>query len=137
MEAFNEDGSPTPNRELYLSTAKGLRAEASKADTHASDCATHNEPAYQNGPCDCEQPSGELGKSAEQEKVCECWTCFGTGRVVRDPDIGTDQECFVCDGSGRIVEREQENIPDGDDYEERKLRERDEDAVLSKKAGQE
>jgi hypothetical protein len=24
--------------------------------------------------------------------------------MVRDPDIGTDQECFVCDGSGRYSE---------------------------------
>ncbi|CAE6713190.1 hypothetical protein R75461_01156 [Paraburkholderia nemoris] len=22
---------------------------------HWSDCATHNEPAYRNGPCDCEE----------------------------------------------------------------------------------
>lgn len=31
-----------------------------------------------------------------------CRTCNGTGWVVRDPDIGTDQECFVCDGAGAI-----------------------------------
>lgn len=30
----------------------------------------------------------------------ECGACSGTGRVVRDPDIGTDQECWVCNGSG-------------------------------------
>lgn len=24
-------------------------------DPHDSDCATHNEPAYPNGPCDCSQ----------------------------------------------------------------------------------
>lgn len=24
-------------------------------DRHDSDCATHNEPAYPNGPCDCSQ----------------------------------------------------------------------------------
>jgi hypothetical protein len=28
-----------------------------------------------------------------------CEACMGTGRMVRDPDIGTDQECFVCDGT--------------------------------------
>lgn len=32
----------------------------------------------------------------------ECGCCSGTGRMVRDPDIGTDQECFVCDGSGKV-----------------------------------
>jgi hypothetical protein len=29
-----------------------------------------------------------------------CRACNGSGRIVRDPDIGTDQECFVCDGAG-------------------------------------
>lgn len=31
-----------------------------------------------------------------------CGSCDGSGRMVRDPDIGTDQECFVCDGRGRV-----------------------------------
>lgn len=31
-----------------------------------------------------------------------CGNCNGTGRMVRDPDIGTDQECFACDGSGKF-----------------------------------
>ena len=31
-----------------------------------------------------------------------CGHCCGTGRMVRDPDIGTDQECFVCEGSGVV-----------------------------------
>jgi len=34
----------------------------SSGDNHDSDCATHNEPAYPNGPCDCtlakSHPSG-------------------------------------------------------------------------------
>jgi len=34
----------------------------------------------------------------------DCGACDGTGRVPRDPDIGTDQECWVCDGSGTIKE---------------------------------
>lgn len=33
-----------------------------------------------------------------------CGNCNGSGWMVRDPDIGTDQECFVCDGSGRYEE---------------------------------
>jgi len=36
----------------------------------------------------------------------QCNACLGTGRMVRDPDIGTDQECFVCDGSGYEPEQE-------------------------------
>lgn len=32
----------------------------------------------------------------------KCGHCHGSGRMVRDPDIGTDQECFVCDGSGVV-----------------------------------
>lgn len=46
------------------------RAAASKADTvHASDCATHNEPAYPNGPCDCgaEAPPAAKGEHNPQE----------------------------------------------------------------------
>lgn len=35
-----------------------------------------------------------------------CKHCHGTGCMIRDPDIGTDQECFVCDGIG-ILEIEQ------------------------------
>jgi DnaJ-class molecular chaperone len=37
---------------------------------------------------------------ASAESVCG--NCAGTGRMVRDPDIGTDQECFACDGTGRF-----------------------------------
>ena len=29
-----------------------------------------------------------------------CGACGGSGWVVRDPDIGTDQECGSCDGEG-------------------------------------
>lgn len=32
----------------------------------------------------------------------KCGLCDGTGRMVRDADIGTDQECFVCGGSGEV-----------------------------------
>ena len=38
------------------------------------------------------------------EEVVACGNCGGSGRMVRDPDIGTDQECFVCDGSGSFSE---------------------------------
>ena len=31
-----------------------------------------------------------------------CGGCGGTGRMVRDPDIGTDQDCFVCEGGGLV-----------------------------------
>jgi hypothetical protein len=36
-----------------------------------------------------------------------CGVCGGSGWVVRDPDIGTDQECFGCHGE-RVVEVEPE-----------------------------
>ena len=48
-----------------------------------------------------------IGKQ-EQEL---CGGCGGSGRVPRDPDIGTDQECFVCDGTGaQPKEPEQEPV---------------------------
>ena len=40
-----------------------------------------------------------------------CGNCNGSGRMPRDPDIGTDQECFVCDGTGKLPkEPEQEPV---------------------------
>jgi hypothetical protein len=79
-----------------------MRAEASKALQELTD------ESQRLGLYD--QPSGELGKSAEQDGCEYC----------NDP-LFAAIKCRYC---GRIVEKEQENIPDGDDYEERKLRER-------------
>jgi hypothetical protein len=41
-------------------------------------------------------------QTAEQGQASpvECGACLGSGWVVRDADIGTDQECFSCGGSG-------------------------------------
>ena len=39
---------------------------------------------------------------AELLDETKCGHCHGTGWMVRDPDIGTDQECFVCEGSGTV-----------------------------------
>lgn len=44
-------------------------------------------------------PSTTPPAAPTQEPVW-CNHCNGSGRMVRDPDIGTDQECFVCDGAG-------------------------------------
>lgn len=41
---------------------------------------------------------------SDELEALACGNCGGTGWMVRDPDIGTDQECFVCDGSGRYSE---------------------------------
>jgi hypothetical protein len=35
-----------------------------------------------------------------KDEPVTCGACNGSGHMVRDPDIGTDQECFVCEGSG-------------------------------------
>jgi len=40
-----------------------------------------------------------------------CGRCNGSGWVVRDPDIGTDQECFVCEGRG-VIEGAPVTLPD-------------------------
>ena len=47
--------------------------------------------------------SNEHNNAHAQE---QCNACCGTGRMVRDPDIGTDQECFVCDGTGFLPAQE-------------------------------
>lgn len=44
--------------ENYLTAQRiyeGHPGVAWASDKHASDCATHNEPAYPNGECDCEE----------------------------------------------------------------------------------
>jgi hypothetical protein len=48
---------------------------------------------------------GQQGVMEGNEKH-ECPHCHGSGRMVRDPDIGTDQECFVCDGTGYVDDEE-------------------------------
>jgi DnaJ-class molecular chaperone len=42
----------------------------------------------------------KVGAGRTADEVCG--HCCGTGRMVRDQDIGTDQECFVCEGSGTV-----------------------------------
>ena len=48
------------------------------------------------------KPTNKEQGVAEGLEKHECGHCHGTGRMVRDPDIGTDQECFVCDGTGYV-----------------------------------
>lgn len=47
---------------------------------------------------------GERTAAPKQAEPSECYCCCGTGRVIRDPDIGTDQECFCCNGEGVVNE---------------------------------
>jgi hypothetical protein len=46
------------------------------------------------------EKDGVMVKPAPVQEPVWCNHCNGSGRMVRDPDIGTDQECFVCDGAG-------------------------------------
>ena len=41
-----------------------------------------------------------IGVEGTQTIKEDCVACSGSGRMPRDPDIGTDQECFVCEGAG-------------------------------------
>jgi hypothetical protein len=45
-------------------------------------------------------PMSKMNEDSEEKK--ECGNCHGSGRMVWDADIGTDQECFVCDGTGEV-----------------------------------
>lgn len=45
---------------------------------------------------------GNTFSESESAPQMTCRCCNGSGRVVRDLDIGTDQECFVCEGTGMI-----------------------------------
>jgi DnaJ-class molecular chaperone len=51
--------------------------------------------------CDMREAITAIKAALEaKDETVTCGACNGSGRMVRDPDIGTDQECFVCEGSG-------------------------------------
>jgi hypothetical protein len=57
-----------------------------------------------------------MAESSEEKK--ECGNCNGSGRMVWDADIGTDQECFACDGTGYDEDDdEKDDIKEGADIE--------------------
>jgi hypothetical protein len=49
---------------------------------------------------DPDAPMRAAAPPAPSVEPVACGACNGSGCMVRDPDIGTDQECFVCDGTG-------------------------------------
>lgn len=55
------------------------------------------------GACECKMP---------------CPRCNGSGWIIRDPDIGTDQECPVCDGAGLVASAQQDEREVGMSFEE-------------------
>jgi hypothetical protein len=58
----------------------------------------------------------DMAESSEEKK--ECGNCYGSGRMVWDADIGTDQECFACDGTGYDEDDdEKDDIKEGADIE--------------------
>ena len=66
-----------------------------EASFEAADMATAAAQGFRDG-------AASLAASAGGPVACG--NCGGTGWMVRDPDIGTDQECFVCEGSGSYSE---------------------------------
>ena len=63
------------------------------------------------GPAYVAVAQGQQGVAEGSEKH-ECPHCNGSGRMVRDPDIGTDQECFVCDGTGYV--NDEQGVAEGE-----------------------
>jgi len=60
------------------------------------------------------------GMAESSEEKEEYGNCYGSGRMVRDADIGTDQECFVCDGTGEVDwGDEEEDVKEGLDPDQR------------------
>lgn len=43
-----------------------------------------------------------IRRALAEQPAQQCNHCNGSGRMVRDQDIGTDQECFVCEGRGAV-----------------------------------
>jgi hypothetical protein len=66
---------------------------------------------------DYERELRGMAESSEEKK--ECGNCHGSGRMVWDADIGTDQECFVCDGTGEVDwnDDEKDDVKEGADIE--------------------
>lgn len=54
----------------------------------------------------CAEAIRALRQQAPQEPA-SCGGCNGSGWMVRDPDIGTDQECFACNGTGKAEQEQQ------------------------------
>jgi hypothetical protein len=48
---------------------------------------------------DLQSTPAPVTPAADQQQK-ECGNCHGSGWIVRDADIGTEQECSSCDGSG-------------------------------------
>ena len=59
------------------------------------------------------------GMAESSEEKEECGNCYGSGRMVWDAEIGTDQECFVCDGTGEVDwdDDEKDDVKEGADIE--------------------
>ncbi|WP_308718955.1 hypothetical protein [Komagataeibacter xylinus] len=94
--------SPDGNPDMMLVTAEELteivrRALGGVGDGHDSDCATHNEPAFPNGPCNCTKRDTERLDWLEKQRFPEL-RAFDDGFLV-----ATDQ---VCRSSGMDTARD-------------------------------
>jgi hypothetical protein len=58
--------------------------------------------AAEKEPAKASQKTSKSDVAEGSEEKKECGNCNGSGRMVWDADIGTDQECFVCDGTGEV-----------------------------------
>jgi len=50
-----------------------------EAETHASDCAVHNEPAYPAGPCDCKEEDAARYRALRDARPVDGIYIFGEG----------------------------------------------------------
>ena len=100
------DGNPTPNCNWGMLDAADLREALAAANSAppshmdvldlCNSCKT---------PLACQYHGCKLTAANAAEAKPDpvpCGGCGGTGWVVRDPDIGTEQECFACDGTGEF-----------------------------------
>ena len=104
---FMRNGKHIPLDQVFADPPKGSQARASAGGFYAiayewdepGDCVHRSFRYY---PRNGRYPDRSVKLfTASQEQADPCGACNGSGWVVRDPDIGTDQECFVCDGSGK------------------------------------
>jgi hypothetical protein len=122
VEEKSEDKAPKQLNEStgatdYNPKSQGGTRKELLAKYHKTKDPKDAEAARKAGATQQELKKG-VAEGAEEKK--ECGNCNGSGRMVRDADIGTDQECFVCDGTGEVDwGDEEEDVKEGLDPDQR------------------
>ena len=62
-EYLDDQGDVIATNDFTDAEGRVFRDGVMVGDGHDSDCSTHNEPAYPNGPCDCRPTAANIGSA--------------------------------------------------------------------------